>query len=100
VRHTVDAYELPFCPQVPRAYGDMLQDWLGGDPERCGWAPDRDQQLPAAWDAFMVAVDDRPPDHRVVKLQVTGPLTLAMALERDAAAPVSFLADLARQISG
>ena len=37
-RHAVRAYELPFCPQLPHAYGDMVVEWLGADPGRCGWA--------------------------------------------------------------
>ncbi len=82
--HVFSAYELPFCPQLPRAYGDMLTEWLGADPGRCGWAPDRDRQLPAAWDAFILELTGRPPVHRLVKLQVTGPVTLAMALDRTA----------------
>ena len=81
-RHAIAAYELPFCPQLPRAYGDMVQEWLGGDPDRCGWAPDRDRQLPAAWDDLVLGLEHDPPSHGVIKLQVTGPLTLAMALER------------------
>jgi hypothetical protein len=82
-RHALGAYELPFCPQLPRAFGDMVQEWLGADPGRCGWAPDRDRQLPAVWDDFILQLTRRPPSHGLVKLQVTGPLTLAMALERD-----------------
>jgi hypothetical protein len=78
--HAVCAYELPFCPQLPRLYGDMIEEWLGADPGGCGWTPDRDRQLPAAWDAFSLALERDPPEHRVVKLQVTGPLTLAVAL--------------------
>jgi hypothetical protein len=82
--HAVAAYELPFCPQLPRLSGDMVTEWLGADPGRCGWSPDRDRQLPAAWDAFALALSARPPEHRLVKLQVTGPVTLAVALERAA----------------
>ena len=81
-RHAVGGYELPFCPQLPCAYGDMVQEWLGADPARCGWAPDRDRQLPAVWDHFILELERHPPAHGIVKLQVTGPLTLAMALER------------------
>jgi hypothetical protein len=95
--HVMSAYELPFCPQLPRAYGDMIAEWLGADPGRCGWAPDRDRQLPAVWDPFILELSRNPPAHRLVKLQVTGPVTLAMALEpasRDDA-----LAGLAREIS-
>ncbi len=99
-RHAVGAYELPFCPQLPRAYGDMLQEWLGADPGRCGWAPDRDRQMPAAWDAFMLELKRRPPWHGVAKLQVTGPLTLAMALERSGPRGRPDVEGLAREIAG
>ena len=98
-RHAVDGYELPFCPQLPRAYGDMIREWLGGDPGGCGWAPDRDRQLPAVWDHFILELERHPPSHGVVKLQVTGPLTLAMALERGAASR-SAVSDMAGEISG
>ncbi len=82
VRHAARAYELPFCPQLPQLDGDMVRQWLGGDPGRCGWNADRDRQRPAAWDAFVAQLTAKPPEHRVVKLQVTGPVTLAVALER------------------
>lgn len=95
--HVVSAYELPFCPQLPRAYGDMVVEWLGADPGRCGWAPDRDRQLPAVWDPFVGELCRRPPAHRLVKLQVTGPVTLAMALEP--AARGDDRCGLAREIS-
>jgi hypothetical protein len=72
-RHAVGGYELPFCPQLPHAYGDMVQEWLGADPARCGWAPDRDRQLPAVWDHFILELERHPPSHGMVKLQVTGP---------------------------
>ena len=49
-RHARDAYTLPFCPQLPRLDGDMVSEWLGGDPCRCGWSRDRDRERPAAWD--------------------------------------------------
>src|SRR6201999_1758215 len=39
-RHALEAYDLPFCPQLPRLDGDMIAEWLGTDPGRCGWAPD------------------------------------------------------------
>jgi hypothetical protein len=81
-QHAVRAYDVPFCPQLPRIDGDMVREWLGADPGRCGWSPDRDRQRPAAWDAFLAQLAVRPPEHRVVKLQVTGPVTLAIALER------------------
>jgi len=100
VRHAVGAYELPFCPQLPRAYGDMVQEWLGADPGRCGWAPDRDRQLPAAWDDFVLEVIRHPPSVGVIKLQVTGPLTLAVALEGRSSRRCTDMPDLAREIAG
>jgi hypothetical protein len=80
VAHVLGAYELPFCPQLPLADGDMVREWLGGDPAGCGWSPDRDRERPAAWDAFTAALTHIRPAHRLVKLQVTGPATLAAAL--------------------
>ena len=82
VRHAANAYDIPFCPQLPQLDGDMIRSWLGADPTGCGWCPDRDRQRPAAWDAFVAEVAARPPAHRTVKLQVTGPVTLACALDR------------------
>jgi hypothetical protein len=81
-RHALDAYGLPFCPQLPRLDGDMIAEWLGADPGRCGWAPDRDRERPAAWNDFVARLTVHPPSHGVVKLQVTGPVTLSIALER------------------
>jgi hypothetical protein len=78
VAHVAAAYDVPFCPQLPRLEGDMVTEWLGPD---CGWTPERDRERPRAWDAFLRELDARPPAHRVVKLQVTGPVTLATALE-------------------
>jgi hypothetical protein len=95
--HVTGEYDLPFCPQLPRLEGDMVREWLGADPLRCGWAPERDRERPAAWDAFLAAVTRRPPAHGVVKLQVTGPVTLARALEPEDAAAA---APLAREIAG
>jgi hypothetical protein len=82
VRHAARAYDVPFCPQLPALDGDMVREWLGGDPRRCGWSPGRDRQRPAAWDAFTALLAGAPPAHGVVKLQVTGPVTLAVALDR------------------
>jgi hypothetical protein len=81
--HVVGEYDVPFCPQLPRLEGDMVGEWLGADPLRCGWTPDRDRERPAAWDSFLAALARRPPAHGVVKLQVTGPVTLAHALDPD-----------------
>jgi methionine synthase II (cobalamin-independent) len=82
VRHAVRAYDVPFCPQLPVHDGDMVREWLGADPRRCGWSAGRDRERPIAWEAFLAACSS----HRrtLVKLQVTGPVTLAAALERAA----------------
>ena len=55
----------------------------------CGWSPDRDRERPAAWDAFAAAMAAPRPPHGLVKLQVTGPATLATALEGPGADAVS-----------
>ncbi|HTT96193.1 MAG TPA: hypothetical protein VMF55_16095 [Solirubrobacterales bacterium] len=80
--HAALAYGLPFCPQLPRLEGDMISEWLGADPGRCGWSAERDRERPRAWDAFLAELRRHPPAHGLVKLQVTGPATLACALER------------------
>src|SRR4051794_41854056 len=77
--HVAGEYDVPFCPQLPRLEGDMVGEWLGADPLRCGWAPERDRERPAAWEAFLAALERRPPAHGVVKLQGTRPVTLAPA---------------------
>lgn len=90
VRHARRAYDVPFCPQLPHADGDMVSEWLGGgwaDAPPCGWTPERDRERPAAWDAFLATIAMEPPAHGLVKLQVTGPVTLAVALERVAGRP-------------
>ena len=40
-RHATSAYTLPFCPQLPRRDGDIVSEWLGSDPCRCGWSRHR-----------------------------------------------------------
>ncbi len=87
--HAVFAYDLPFCPQMPHAEGDMIAEWLGADPGRCGWSPQRDRERPLAWGPWLAALRRSRPLHGVVKLQVTGPATLACALHRSAAGPPS-----------
>jgi hypothetical protein len=82
VRHAIRAYDVPFCPQLPVHDGDMVREWLGADPRRCGWSAGRDRERPIAWEAFVAACERH--ERRFVKLQVTGPVTLAVALERDA----------------
>lgn len=68
----------------------MIVEWVGVEPGRCGWSPDRDRREPYAWRAFLDAVTHAPPDHRIVKLQVTGPVTLCGAIA-DAGDPAPFL---------
>src|SRR5215470_14326846 len=85
----VAAYDVPFCPQLAALEGDMIAEWLGGDPRRCAWTPDRDRRRPLAWDELLDELAATPPAHGVVKLQVTGPATLACALERRAGGPPS-----------
>lgn len=99
--HATWGYDLPFIPQLPRLDGDMVTEWMGSDPLRCGWSPDRDRQRPVAWRATLHEVRDLAPVHCVIKLQVTGPVTLALALQRRmAGAPVrSETISLAREIS-
>ena len=74
VAHVAAAYDVPFCPQLPLLEGDMVAEWLGADPCCCGWSPERDRERPRAWEAFLDEVSARPPEHGVVKLQVTGPV--------------------------
>jgi hypothetical protein len=99
--HAVAAYDVPFCPQLAALEGDMVAEWLGGDPRRCAWTPDRDRQRPLAWDELLDELAATPPAHGVVKLQVTGPATLACALERRAGAAPSArsAAGLAHELS-
>jgi hypothetical protein len=66
--YAVEAYELPFYPQLPGLEGDMIAEWTGT------------RARPRAWEALLAELERRPPGHGVVKLQVTGPLTLACAL--------------------
>ena len=76
------AYGLPFCPQLPRLDGDMIAQFLGAQHGRCGWSPERDRARPHAWEALLAELRQHPPEHRIVKLQVTGPVTLGCALDR------------------
>lgn len=80
VSYLVAAYDVPFCPQLPLMEGNMIREWLGADPGRCGWSPERDRETPLAWPQLLAALDAAPPVHGLVKLQVTGPATLALAL--------------------
>jgi hypothetical protein len=104
VRHACRAYDLPFVPQLPALDGDMVGEWLGAvdGATPCGWSAERDRERPAAWDAFVARVTRCPPVHGLVKLQVTGPVTLAVALERAAGRPGQGRAAtaLARELDG
>ncbi|MGA7434091.1 MAG: hypothetical protein WBW44_00575 [Solirubrobacterales bacterium] len=99
--HVDQSYDIPFCPQLPRVEGDMVSEWLGSDPGRCGWSPERDRQRPLAWKEFIGRLDRRRPEHGIVKLQVTGPATLAYALQRRGSGewPRSETLEMAREIS-
>lgn len=85
VEYLTLAYGVPFCPQLPRHDGDMVAQWLRDPAARPGWTADRPAREPVAWDAFLADLRARPPAHGVVKLQVTGPVTLACAIDRAAA---------------
>jgi hypothetical protein len=61
VARAVRDYELPFCPQMPRLEGDMVTEWLGADPCRCGWSPDRDRARPRAWELWLRELTLGPP---------------------------------------
>lgn len=94
VAHLLASYDVPFCPQLPRLDGDMIAEWLGGPGADCGWSPERDRERPYAWNALLKALAVSPPEHRIVKLQVTGPLTLCWALG-PAEPPLEFARDVA-----
>ncbi|MTD44631.1 hypothetical protein GKE82_10105 [Conexibacter sp. W3-3-2] len=89
VEYLTLAYAVPFCPQLPRHDGDMVHEWLGDVAARRTWTPERAAREPAAWPAFLRELERRPPAHGVVKLQLTGPVTLGCAIDRatDASAP-------------
>jgi methionine synthase II (cobalamin-independent) len=77
------AYGLPFCPQLPRLDGDMVSEWLGPVDTRGAWSPAAGPRAePVAWEALLGHLAREGDPHGVVKLQVTGPVTLACALER------------------
>jgi len=96
VEYLTLAYGLPFCPQLPRLDGDLVQEWLGGPEARPGWAPTDPTRVPAAWDAVLDELKTRPPAHGVVKLQVTGPVTLACAIDRATGDPALDAASASR----
>lgn len=101
VRHVMHSYDVPFCAQLPRLDGDMIAEWVGVEPGRCGWSPDRDRREPHAWAAFLDAVSRHPPEHRVVKLQVTGPVTLCGAVASpDDPSPLLFARDVGTWLAG
>jgi hypothetical protein len=95
-RHAARAYDLPFCPQLPRRDGDMVREWLGAPSGHCGWSAERDRARPHAWGPWLAQLRAAPPAHGVVKLQVTGPLTLCRALQDEAdPGPPALAADVA-----
>lgn len=100
--HVTAGYDVPFCPQLPLLEGDMVAEWLGADPRRCGWSPERDRERPRAWEVFLRSLREFPPSHGVAKLQVTGPLTLALALEASGQGEPDHAAalELAREVAG
>jgi hypothetical protein len=101
VRHVITAYDVPFCPQLPCVDGNIIEEWLGVPPGRCGWSPDRDRPLPRAWPIFLDAVVRTRPHHGLVKLQVTGPVTLCWALEdQHSSPPALFAHDVAEWLAG
>jgi hypothetical protein len=100
VGHVLESYDIPFCPQLPALDGNMIDEWLGVPPGRCGWSPERDRKQARAWGAFLAAVVATPPAHTVVKLQVTGPVTLCWALEERGSEPAAtFARDVAEWLA-
>jgi len=81
--HATASYELPFRPQLPKLDGEMVNEWLGGEAEWGRWTRKRKTQMPRSWAPFLDEIDRTPPEHGWVKLQVTGPVTLASAIDLD-----------------
>ena len=102
VAHVRAAYDVPFCPQLPMIDGDMVAEWLTADPLRCGFSPELQRAHPAAWEPFVASLRATPPIHGLVKLQVTGPVTLAfgLGLGRSDAELAGLALDLARWTGG
>jgi hypothetical protein len=100
VHHIMESYDIPFCPQLPTLDGNKIDEWLGVPPGRCGWSPERDCKQGRAWNAFLAAVVATHPAHSVVKLQVTGPVTLCWALEERSSEPAAMFArDVAKWLA-
>lgn len=79
--HATASYEIPFRPQLPRLEGEMVSEWLGGEAEWGRWSPKSQTSQPKAWAPFLDEIDRIPPAHGWVKLQVTGPVTLASSID-------------------
>ena len=47
VDHVLAAYDVPFCPQLPRLEGDMITEWLGADPRPLRVVPGPRPRAPA-----------------------------------------------------
>lgn len=84
--HAVKAYDVPFVPQLPLLDGDMVEEWRG------------DRAEPRAWAPLLDELARRPPTHGVVKLQATGPLTLARARD-DGTSAVAIAAGQAARVA-
>ena len=82
VAHVWASTDLPFCPQLPALDGDMLAEWIGAPGSHCNWTPERDRVRPSAWSQFLLAIEAVRPPSGLVKLQVSGPCTLALAMAR------------------
>src|SRR5215216_2626409 len=54
-------------PSARSSRSDMISEWLGADPRRCGWSPKRDRERPRAWGALLSELAARPPEHGLVK---------------------------------
>ena len=87
VRHAARAYDVPFCPQLPRSTATWSASGSAATRAAAAGARAATASARPAGTRSRELAATRPPVHRVVKLQVTGPVTLAV--RSTAAAPVS-----------